>query len=708
MKKIILGLILLLTLHTMTKAENIFFSEFKTTNGAIPFDKISNSDFEPAIQKGIEEQTQEINAIVFQRSIPTFENTIVALERSGEMLNRVLGVFYPYISANSNEELMEISTRISPVLSAHYTSISLNEKLWQRVKTVYEKVDRNTLGKEDIMLLEETYLSFVRSGANLEGEAREKYRKLSSEISELTLKFGQNVLKELNTYEIWLNKEDLEGLPESVIEAAQVAAKEKGKEGYLFTMAAPSYRPFMQYSSRRDLREKMYKIYNSRNTKGEYSNIEIMAQIADKRRQLANLFGYKTFAEYQLSHTMAQKPENVYDLLTKLRDAYLPAQKKEMKELEKYASKLEGKKVSINAWDYSYYFNKYKDSQFDLNDEMLRPYFELNKVIDGVFGLATKLYGIKFTENHDAQVFNPEVQAFNVTDSDGKYIGMIYTDFFPRASKRSGAWMTDFRSQHISENGNDIRPLVSITMNFTKPTGTKPSLLTFDEVETFLHEFGHALHGLLSQVKYNSLSGTSVYRDFVELPSQFNENYLIEKEFLDSFAKHYGTGDSMPQELIDKIIASAQFGAAYACVRQLGFGYLDMAWHSITKPVENAFEFEANAMKDVQTFPTVDGCLLAPQFSHIFSGGYAAGYYSYKWAEVLEADAFAKFKEVGIFNQEAAKSFRENILSKGGTENPMELYKRFRGHEPEINALLERDGVKKVAKKSKKIRKNID
>lgn len=708
MKKLILGLILLLTLHTMTKAENIFFSEFKTTNGAIPFDKISNSDFEPAIQKGIEEQTQEINAIVFQRSIPTFENTIVALERSGEMLNRVLGVFYPYISANSNEELMEISTRISPVLSAHYTSISLNEELWHRVKTVYEKVDRNTLDKEDIMLLEETYLSFVRSGANLEGEAREKYRKLSSEISELTLKFGQNVLKELNTYEIWLNKEDLDGLPESVIEAAQVAAKEKGKEGYLFTMAAPSYRPFMQYSSRRDLREKMYKIYNSHNTKGEYSNIEIMAQIADKRRQLANLFGYKTFAEYQLSHTMAQKPENVYDLLNKLRDAYLPAQKKEMKELEKYASKLEGKKVSINAWDYSYYFNKYKDSQFDLNDEMLRPYFELNKVIDGVFGLATKLYGIKFTENHDAQVFNPEVQAFNVTDSDGKYIGMIYTDFFPRASKRSGAWMTDFRSQHISENGNDIRPLVSITMNFTKPTGTKPSLLTFDEVETFLHEFGHALHGLLSQVKYNSLSGTSVYRDFVELPSQFNENYLIEKEFLDSFAKHYETGDAMPQELIDKIIASAQFGAAYACVRQLSFGYLDMAWHSITEPVENAFEFEANAIKDVQTFPTVEGCLLAPQFSHIFSGGYAAGYYSYKWAEVLEADAFAKFKEVGIFNQEAAKSFRENILSKGGTENPMELYKRFRGHEPEINALLERDGVKKVAKKSKKIRKNID
>ena len=458
----------------------------------------------------------------------------------------------------------------------------------------------------------------------------------------------------------------------------------------------------MQYSTRRDLREKLYKMYNSRNTSGEYSNIEVMSQIADKRRQIANLLGYKTFAEYKLSQTMAQTPENVYNLLNNLRDAYLPAQKKEMKELEKYASQLEGKKVKIEAWDYSYYFNKFKDSKFDLNDEMLRPYFELNSVIDGVFGLATKLYGIKFIENHDAQVFHPEVQAFNVTDSEGKYIGMIYTDFFPRASKRSGAWMTGFKDQYIDENGNDVRPLVSITMNFTKPTGTKPSLLTFDEVETFLHEFGHALHGLLSKVKYSSLSGTAVYRDFVELPSQFNENYLIEKEFLDSFAKHYVTGESMPQELIDKIVASAQFGAAYACIRQLSFGYLDMAWHTITEPVNDAFAFELNSMKSVEMFAPVEGCMLAPQFSHIFSGGYAAGYYSYKWAEVLEADAFAKFKEDGIFNQETANSFRENILSKGGTENPMTLYKNFRGSEPQIEALLIRDGVKKASKKTKK------
>lgn len=702
MKKLILSLFLILTLHTMAKSENIFLSEFKTTNGAIPFDKITNSDFEPAILQGIEEQKQQINAIVNQRSVPNFENTILALEQSGKTLSRVLGVFYPYISANSNDELMEISTKLSPVLTAHSTSISLNEKLWERVKFVYDNADKLNLDSEDRMLLEETYISFVRSGANLQGEAREKYRQLNNDISMLTLKFGQNVLKELNTYEIWLEKEDLAGLPESSIEAARTAAKEKGKDGYLITLAAPSYRPFMQYSSRRDLREKLYKMYNSRNTSGEFSNIEIMSQIADKRRQLANIFGYKTFAEYKLSHTMAQNSQNVYNLLNNLRDAYLPAQKNEMKELEKFASTLEGKKVKIEAWDYSYYFNKLKDSKFDLNDEILRPYFELNNVIDGVFGLATKLYGIKFIENHDAQVFNPEVQAFNVIDAEGTYLGMIYTDFFPRASKRSGAWMTGFRDQYIDDKGSDVRPLVSITMNFTKPTGSKPSLLTFDEVETFLHEFGHALHGLLSKVKYASLSGTAVYRDFVELPSQFNENYLIEKEFLDSFAKHYETGEAMPQELVDKIIASAQFGAAYACIRQLGFGYLDMAWHTITEPVTDAFAFELNAMKEVQPFSVVEGCLLAPQFSHIFSGGYAAGYYSYKWAEVLEADAFAKFKEDGIFNQETAKSFRDNVLSKGGTEHPMELYKKFRGSEPNIDALLARDGVKKKTNKTRK------
>jgi len=391
---------------------------------------------------------------------------------------------------------------------------------------------------------------------------------------------------------------------------------------------------------------------------------------------------------------MAQNSQNVYKLLDQLKKAYVPAQKKEMKELGQYASKLEGKPITLQPWDYSYYSNKLKDEKYSYNEEMLRPYFELNNVISGVFGLATKLYGLKFTENYDAQVFNPEVKTYNITDADGNFIGVIYTDFFPRASKRSGAWMTGFRDQQIDDNGNNIRPIVSITMNFTKPTETKPSLLTFDEVETFLHEFGHALHGLLSQTKYTSLSGTSVYRDFVELPSQFNENFLCEKEFLDSFAKHYQTGEAMPQELIDKVIKSSQYAAANQCVRQLFYGYLDMAWHTIEAPVTDPYKFESAATKDVQAFKPIEGCIVAPQFSHIFSGGYAAGYYSYKWAEVLDADAFAKFKADGIFNQTTAKSFRDNILSKGGTEKPMELYVKFRGQEPTIDALLIRDGIK--------------
>ncbi len=695
MRKFVLGLCLIFSLTTMIKAENIFLSEFKTTHGVIPFDKIVNADYEPAIEAGIAEQNKEIDAIVNQRSVPTFENTIVALDRSGKTLSRVLNVFYPLLSANADDELMEISSRIAPILSAHTTSISLNEKLWEKIKYVYDKTDKNSLNKEDQMLLDETYNSFVRSGANLKGADRQKYSELNKEISSLTLKFGQNALKELNTYEMWLTKDELSGLPESAIEAAKMAAKEKGKaDSYLITLAAPSYRAFMTYSNRRDLREKLYKMYNMRNTKGEYSNLEIMAKIADARRQLANLMGYKNYAEYSLSHTMAQNSQNVYKLLDQLKKAYVPAQKKEMKELGQYASKLEGKPITLQPWDYSYYSNKLKDEKYSYNEEMLRPYFELNNVISGVFGLATKLYGLKFTENYDAQVFNPEVKTYNITDADGNFIGVIYTDFFPRASKRSGAWMTGFRDQQIDDNGNNIRPIVSITMNFTKPTETKPSLLTFDEVETFLHEFGHALHGLLSQTKYTSLSGTSVYRDFVELPSQFNENFLCEKEFLDSFAKHYQTGEAMPQELIDKVIKSSQYAAANQCVRQLFYGYLDMAWHTIEAPVTDPYKFESAATKDVQAFKPIEGCIVAPQFSHIFSGGYAAGYYSYKWAEVLDADAFAKFKADGIFNQTTAKSFRDNILSKGGTEKPMELYVKFRGQEPTIDALLIRDGIK--------------
>ena len=705
MRKVIISLTLLLSTSFMN-ADNVFFSEFKTINGLIPFNYVSNSDYEPAVDKGIECQMQEIQAIVDQKEEPSFENTIVALERSGAMLNRVLGVMYPMLSANADEELMKISERVSPKLSEHESNITLNEGLWKRVKYVYDNCDKSKLSTEDKMLLEKTYIGFVSSGASLEGADREKFRELSAKISKLSLKFGQNVLRELNTYEMWLNKEDLTGLPESAVEAAKYAAKAKGKDdAYLFTLHAPSYGPFLKYSSRRDLREKMYKMYYMRNTKGEYSNIDVIKELSYSRYELAKLLGYKNYADYVLRRRMAESVENVYGLLDQLRDSYRKVQIKDLKELEEFATKLEGKKIKLEPWDYSYYSTKLKDSKYSINDELLRPYFELSNVVKGVFGLATKLYGLNFTQDFNAQIFNPEVKAYDVTDSEGNFVGIIYTDFFPRATKRSGAWMTGFRDQSIDATGKNIRPIVSITMNFTRPTENKPSLLTYSEVETFLHEFGHALHGLLTNCRYASLSGTSVYRDFVELPSQFNENFLPQKEFLDSFAKHYLTGEPIPQDLIDKIIASSQFGAAYACIRQLNFGYLDMAWHTITEKVTDPFDFEANALKDVLIFPITENCITSTQFSHIFSGGYAAGYYSYKWAEVLDADAFAKFKEDGLFNQATAKSFKDNILSKGGSEHPMTLYKRFRGCEPSIDALLERDGIKvdkKAKKKSKK------
>lgn len=693
------GICSLLTITSCMQPEekvNPFFKEFDTVHNTPPFSAIKNAHFEEAIDSGIVLAQQEIDAIVNQRSRPTFENTIVALENVGGDLNRVLNVFYPLLSAHSDDELMEISLRASAKLSEYSTNISLNEGLWQRIKEVYEMRDSIELDVEDKMLLQRTYDSFARSGANLQGEAREEYRKLSAELSELTTRFGQNVLKEVNTYEIWLSKDDLTGLPESSVEAAALAAKDKGREGeYLFTLAQPTYMSFMKYSSRPDLREKMYRLYNGRNLEGEFSNVEIMKRVADVRRQIANLLGCETYAQYSLQRTMAETPENVYNLLDQLRDAYRPAQQAEFKELTEFASKIEGKPVNLNAWDYSYYSNKLKNEKYSYDEEELRPYFELNNVVGGVFGLATKLYGLNFTENKNIEVYHADVKAYEVTDADSNYVGIIYTDFYPRDSKRPGAWMTGFRDQYISEDGTNNRPHVTIVMNFTKPTGDKPSLLTPYEVETFLHEFGHALHGLLANTKYASLSGTSVYRDFVELPSQFNENYMTQKEFLDGFAKHYQTGEVIPQELVDKLIASSQYGAAYACLRQLTFGYLDMAWHTQKTSVGDAVEFENTAIKSVNMFPYVDGAMISPQFSHIFSGGYAAGYYSYKWAEVLDADAFSMFLENGIYDKESADLFRTNILMKGGTEHPAELYRKFRGQDPTIDALLIRDGIKK-------------
>ena len=563
--------------------DNIFLSPFKTTGGAVPFDRITTADYEPAIREGIRQHDAQVKAITDDENEPTFNNTIVALERAGETLNRVLGVYYPMLSANADDDLLAVSERMAPVLSEHFNSITLNERLWQRVKYVHDRFDAGQYDEEDRMLMRETYDGFVRSGANLQGEDRKRYRQLAKRLTELTLKFDQNALKETPRYELWLTDKDLEGLPESFLDAAKQAAKGKDREdAWLVTLDAPSYVPFMKYSARRDLREKLYKMYNRQCTSGEFCNLDVLRDIANTRLEIAKLMGCKTFADYKLQHTMAETPANVYQMLNQLRDAYLPVERSEMQRLTGFAAQLEGKPVEIMPWDYGYYSNKEKDSMFEINDELLRPYFELGRVTQGVFGFAKRMYGLRFVPNHDAQVFHPEVEVYDVTDEDGKAVGMLYLDFFPRATKQSGAWMTSFREQYIDENGNDVRPMVTLTMNFTRPTESKPSLLTVREVETFMHEFGHALHQLLSRCKYQSLSGTNVYRDFVEVPSQFNEHYVYEREFLDSFARHYQTGESVPQDLIERLIASSQYGAAYACVRQLGFGFLDMAWHSIT------------------------------------------------------------------------------------------------------------------------------
>lgn len=678
----------------MNNAYNPLLNKFDTPEQTAPFSKINNSHYLPAIKAGIAKAYKEIDRIVDNTDKPTFENTIVALENSGSDLDRTLNVFYPLLSADSDEEMMQISLEASQLLSEYSTAIALNEKLWQRIRYVYDNKDKYNLDAEDSMLLQESYEGFARNGALLEGDDREEYRKLSARISELTTLFGQNVLKELNTYEIYLGEEDISGLPENLIEEASAAAKAKGRdEEYLFTLAQPTYMPFMKYSDKRELREKMWRLYTGRNINGEFSNIDILKEIAETRYRIAKLLGYPTAADYILERTMAKTPSRVYELLDRLRDAYRPAEVKEIDEITRFASEFEGKSIELKPWDYSYYANKLKEHKFAYSEEELRPYFKLENVIDGVFGLATRLYGLQFKERNDIDVYHPDVKVFEVDDADGSYLGILYTDFFPRDTKRPGAWMTEFKSEWKEPDGKSSRPHISIVMNFTKPTATKPSLLTPYEVSTFLHEFGHALHGLLADTRYKSLSGTNVRRDFVELPSQFNENFLNEKEFLDSFAHHYETGEAIPQSLIARMKSASQFGAAYACLRQLNFGYLDMAFHTVTGPIENVAEFEKAAGESVMIFSPEDNSLVAPQFSHIFAGGYAAGYYSYKWAEVLDADAFAKFKADGIFNRDTAMSFRHNILERGGTEEPDKLYRRFRGKEPSIDALLRRDGI---------------
>ncbi|MBR6433862.1 MAG: M3 family metallopeptidase, partial [Bacteroides sp.] len=667
--------------------------------GVVPFDKIKTEDYEPAIQEGIRRQNAEIEFIITNRETPTFTNTISAYEKSGEMLQRVSSVFDNLLSAETNEELQELAKTIMPLMSEHANNISLNELLFARIKTVYEQQNKETLNPEQQKLLEEIYNGFVHNGANLKGEAKERYRALSKELSLLTLQFSENNLKETNAYQLVItDKSQLKGLPESAIEAAKETAKEKAVEGWVFTLQAPSYGPFMMYADNRDLRRELYMAYNTKCTHHDaFNNLEIVKKLVNIRMEIARLLGYDNFAEYTLQRRMAQNSDAVYKLLNQLLDAYTPTARQEYAEVQALARQEQGEGFTLMPWDWAYYSHKLKDRKFNIDDEMLRPYFELGKVKEGIFGLATRLYGITFKKNTDIPVYHKDVDAYEVFDKDGKFLAVLYTDFHPRASKRSGAWMTSYKGQWIGDNnGENSRPHVSIVMNFTKPTPDKPALLTFDEVETFLHEFGHGLHGMFANSTYESLSGTNVYWDFVELPSQIMENFAIEKDFLHTFARHYKTDELIPDELVQRIADSSNFNAAYSCLRQVSFGLLDMAWYTRNTPFEGDVKaYEKKAWAKAQILPVVEEACMSTQFSHIFAGGYSAGYYSYKWAEVLDADAFSLFKQKGIFNQEVADSFRENILSKGGTEHPMALYKRFRGQEPTIDALLIRNGIKK-------------
>lgn len=701
MKNLLCNAILLFGLSSnfMVQAEsNPFFGKYKTPFETPPFDKIKTEHYEPAFKRGIAELKEEVDKIANNAEPATFENTIVALERSGELLSRVSGAFFNVLSANANDEMMEISQRISPDLTESSNNIYLNEKLFARVKAVYDQRQSLNLSIEDARLLDETYRAFQESGATLSAEDKEKYRALSTELSLLSLQFDQNALKDQNRFEMLLTDEkDIAGLPESIREAAAHLAKEKGKEGWLFTLDAPSYVPFMRYADSRELREKMYRAYMSTGNKGdEYDNKEIIRKLVNGRLALAQLMGYPNYAAFELSHKMAKNTDNVYKLLNQLLDAYKPVAINEYNAVQGFAMGMEQQNMQVMPWDWSYYSEKLKDLRFKVNDEMTRPYFQLENVKKGVFGLATQLYGLTFKENKKIPVYDKEVQAYEVYDAEGNFKAVLYTDFFPREGKQSGAWMNGIRSQYRDAKGKDVRPQIIIVMNFTRPTDTKLSLLTFDEVETLLHEFGHALHGICANGTYASLSGTSVYQDFVELPSQIMENWLTEKEYLDQIAVHYQTGEKIPQELVQKLIDASNFNTGYACCRQVSFGLLDMAWHTITEPFEgDVVAFEKKAWAPAAVVPEVPEACMSTSFGHLFAGGYAAGYYGYKWAEVLDADAFSVFKEKGIFNKEVAKSFYDNILSKGGTEDPAVLYKRFRGQDPTIDALLIRNGIKK-------------
>ncbi len=694
----IMGIILFnaIACTNVPESDNPLLAEFKTPHKTPPFDKIKHEHYAPAIEVAMEETRKIVDEIIANSAEPTFENTIVALERSNERLSSITNILFNLNHAETDSVLQKIIREIAPKLTDFSNDIRLNDQLFAKVKAVYEKRESLNLSIEQQTLLEKSYKGFSRNGANLNADDKEKYRAITRELSELSLKFNENVLAETNSFQLHLTKtEELAGLPESLVKAAAMTAKQKGKEGWVFTLDMPMYVGFMKYSERRDLREKMHRAYTTRGFRGnENDNSANVLRITELRLQLANLLGYPNFAQYVLEERMAETPEKVNDFLKNLLDASIPHTQTEIAEVQQMATEL-GAKYKLEKWDWSYFSEKLKNKKYNFNEEELKPFFQLEKVKEGIFGLATKLFGTTFKRVNNIAVYHADVETYEVIDENGKFLAVLYLDFFPREGKSGGAWMTSFRSQYIDGNRKNIRPLISVVCNFTKPTDDTPSLLTFYEFTTFLHEFGHALHGIFANSNYSSLSGTSVFRDFVELPSQIMENWAIEKEYLDMFAVHYQTGEKIPQDKVDAIIASRNFLAGYGSLRQISFGLVDMAWHSITEPYKGAIlDFELPAMAKADLLPAVKGSAFSTSFSHIFAGGYAAGYYSYKWAEVLDADAYSVFKTNGIFDRATAQSFRDNILSRGGTEHPMELYKRFRGHEPTIEALLERSGLK--------------
>ena len=687
--------------------QNPFFAPYATPHNTVPFDKITTADYEEAFMEGIKREDEEIDAIINNPEEPTFDNTLIHIDESkGEhyydLLGRVSETFSCMLSAETNDELDALAQKMSPILTKHANDISLNEKLFERTKYVYEH--HRKLTPEEQMLLTTSYDGFVRSGALLDKEGKDKLRKITEEASMLSLQFSQNLLKENKAFELLItDKSQLDGLPASAIEAARQSAKEKGKEGWLFNLDYPSYSPFMTHSTQRELRKKMFMARGTEGThNNENNNLDICKRLINLRRELAQLLGYDTYADYVLKYRMASNVNNVYKLLNDLIDAYKPAAEQDVKDIEQMAKKLEGEDFELEPWDFSFYSHKLQMERYNLDAEMLRPYLEISNVIKGVFGLATKLYGITFKENKDIPVYHPDVKAYEVFDKDGSYLAVLYADFYPRKGKQGGAWMTEFQGQWIDHKGNNIRPHVSLVMNLTKPTEDKPALLTLSEVETFLHEFGHALHGMFANTRFASLSGTNVWWDFVELPSQFMENYAVEKDFLRTFAFHYKTGEPIPDELIDRIVKCRNYLVGYSCMRQVSFGLLDMAYYTMKEPfTADIIPFEKQAWKKAIVTKQLPNTCMTTQFSHIMAGGYAAGYYSYKWAEVLEADAFSVFKKNGIFDRKTAQSFRDNILSKGGTEHPAVLYRRFRGQDPTIDALLERNGIKRQKKDDK-------